>query len=99
MSQLETFNMASGSLALVLEPVATWDQFPELAQQWAAKLNAETLSTPIITANECLLPVKIEEGSFWITYDNWQEGIQLEPQENKFNHIVLSLQKRLRNDI
>ncbi len=96
-SQFETGNMASGGLALVLEPVAQWEQFPDLAKKWVAILNAEAASTPIISENECLLAVRIDGADFWITYDDWQECIQLEPQEKEFNHIVLALQKRLRN--
>lgn len=78
-----------------MEPVAEWVQFPELARKWAAILNAETVSAPVVAIDECLLDVTIDCGEFWITYDNWQHGIQLEPKEKESNHIVLSLQKRL----
>ncbi|MDW5441151.1 hypothetical protein [Polaromonas sp. SM01] len=99
MKQFETSDMASGGLALVLEPVADGVQFPELARKWAEILNAETVSAPVVTLDGCLLDVKIDGGEFWITYDIWQHGIHLEPKDKESNRIVLSLQKQLQRGL
>lgn len=90
--------MASGGLALVLEPQATWEQFPAKTEQWIERLKAKVLAAPVISADECLVEVMVSEGKFWMTYDDFQSNIQLEPVEPRFNHIILTLQKALRND-
>ena len=99
MKQFDTVEMASGGLALVLEPNSAWEDFPSLSKKWAAQLNAKLLSEPILSADECMLEVGISGGKFWITYDDYQSSIQLEPKENRFNDIVLQLQRDLRNDL
>jgi hypothetical protein len=98
MKQFDTVDMASGGLALVLEPQASWAQFPAESQKWMVRLKAEALSAPVIGCDECLVEIKVSEGSFWITYDDFQSNIQLEPMEPTFNHIILALQKELRNE-
>jgi hypothetical protein len=98
MTQFATANMASGGLALVLEPKATWAQFPAKTEKWIERLKAEVLSAPVISADECLVEVRVAEGKFWMTYDDFQSSIQLEPVEPRFNHIILTLQKALRNE-
>tara|TARA_R110002124_G_scaffold237792_1_gene403072 strand:- start:5370 stop:5660 length:291 start_codon:yes stop_codon:yes gene_type:complete len=96
MKLLDTIEMASGGIALVLEPRATWEDFPEYANAWSKKLGATNVSKPIISADECLLEVEIDGGLFWISYDDFQASIQLEPKDKKYNEIVLSLRSRLR---
>lgn len=98
MTQFDTVDMASGGLALVLEPKATWAQFAAITEKWIERLKAEVLSAPVISADECLVEVKVSEGKFWMTYDDFQSNIQLEPLEPRFNHVILALQKVLRND-
>ena len=97
MTQFETVDMASGGLALVLEPKATWEQFPSKTEKWIERLKAKVLAAPVISADECLVTVMVSEGTFWMTYDDFQSNIQLEPVEPSFNHIILTLQKVLRN--
>ncbi|MDO8651013.1 MAG: hypothetical protein Q7R66_02350 [Undibacterium sp.] len=98
MKQFDTVEMASGGLALVLEPISAWEQFPAFAKTWSTKLNCKELSGPIITVDECLLEVEILGGEFYITYDDFQSSIQLEPREVAFNDIILKLQMDLKND-
>ena len=98
MTQFDTVDMASGGLALVLEPKATWAQFPAKTKKWIGRLKAEVLSAPVISADECLVEVRVSDGRFWMTYDDFQSNIQLEPVEPRFNHIILNLQKALRNE-
>ncbi len=99
MTQFATVDMASGGLALVLEPKATWAQFPAKTEKWIDRLKAEVLSAPVISADECLVEVRVSDGRFWMTYDDFQSNIQLEPVEPRFNHIILNLQKALRNEL
>jgi hypothetical protein len=99
MKQFDIVDMASGGLALVLEPASTWEQFSALSKKWAARLNARQISEPIVGFGECVWEVQIAGGEFWITYDDFQENIQLEPMEVIFNDIVLALQSELRNDL
>lgn len=98
MARFDIQKMASGGFALILEPHSRWEQFPEYSEKWIRELNAHILSAPIVSVDECLVEVRIESGYFWITYDDFQSAIHLEPQEIKYNDIVLSLQKRLRGN-
>ena len=93
MKQFDTVEMANGGVALVLEPTASREKFLALSQKWVALLNAMPLATPIMSADECLVEVKIADGEFCITYDDFQRSIQLEPKEAIFNRIILELQK------
>lgn len=95
MEQFEVAQMASGGLALVLEPSCTWEEFPALSKKWISRLNARELSKPIITFDECLVEVEISDGRFWITYDDFQSSIQLEPKKPEFNEIVTTLHAKL----
>ena len=70
--------MHSGGLTLILDPKSTWSKFPKRSRFWASKLEAEINGEPIITIDECLLEVKIDGGVFWITYDDFQNSIQLD---------------------
>jgi hypothetical protein len=98
MEQFNAVQMANGGLALVLEPSSTWEEFPVLSKKWISKLNAHVLSKPTITVDECLVEVEISGGKFWITYDDFQSSIQLEPKEPELNEIVIKLQDKLRNE-
>ena len=98
MSRFDIQKMASGGLALVLEPRSKWSQFPKYSEKWIKKLNGHALGKPVISADECLVEVRIDNGDFWITYDDFQSSIQLEPKDIKYNDIILSLQKRLRGN-
>jgi hypothetical protein len=91
----KTNEMHSGGLALILDSKATWDEFPKRSKFWADKLGAVIIGDSIITVDECILEVKIDGGFFWITYDDFQSSIQLEPKEPEFNKIVLSIQSKL----
>jgi hypothetical protein len=95
MEQFDTTQMANGGLALVLEPSSTWEDFPALSKKWISRLNAHVLSTPNISVDECLIEVEISGGKFWITYDDFQSGIQLEPKQPEFNGIVARLRDEL----
>ncbi len=95
MNKFEIDEMASGGFALILEPVASWELFSVLSKKWIKKLNAKSIGKPIISANECLIEVKIDEGDFWITYDDFQSAIHLEPKDKKYNNIVLAIQREL----
>ena len=97
MNQFETVEMASGGLALVLEPSAKWSDFAKHAITWSRKLKAKQLNNAVITAYECLQEVEIEGRQFWITYDDFQSSIQLEPAKNFSNGIILSIQKMLKS--
>jgi len=90
--------MASGGFALILEPHSRWEQFPKYSEKWIKELNAQILSAPVISVDECLVEVRIDGGDFWISYDDFQSAIHLEPKEIKYNDIVLSLQKQLREN-
>lgn len=96
MQSFETGKMVSGSLFLVLQEKVRWEDFPDLSKEWSKRLGAQTLSPPIISVDECLLEVKIDEGNFWITYDDFQSAIHLEPKENGYDEIIQSLQAKLR---
>lgn len=96
-AQFDTVEMESGSLALVLEPKAAWGEFPAYSKIWVTRLGAKPISEPIVTVDECILGVKIQDGEFWITYDDFQSSIQLEPREPSYNRIIIALQKQLRN--
>lgn len=99
MEQFDTVEMASGGLALVLEARSSWEEFSSYLKKWVAQLNAKQISEPVINVDECLAEVEILDGRFWITYDDFQGGIQLEPMEDSFNIIVIKLQKELRGDL
>lgn len=92
----KTGQMANGALFLVLQSKACWEDFADLSQTWAARIGAEVIAEPAIGVDECLLAVKLGgEGLFWITYDDFQAGIHLEPQGVGYHEIVLVLQARL----
>lgn len=91
----KTTKMHSGGVALILDPKSTWSKFSKHSRFWASKLGAEIIGEPVITVDECILEVKIDGGFFWITYDNFQSSIQLEPKEPEFNEIVLNIQSKL----
>ena len=57
------------------------------------------MGDPIISNDECLLEVKIHGGFFWITYDDFQSSIQIEPQKPEYNEIILNIQSQLNNSI
>lgn len=95
MEQFRTIEMANGGIALVLEPAATWAQFPEFSKKWISRLNASAKSKPVITCDECLVEIEVGGGRFWITYDDFQSSIQLEPKEPGFNPIVIRLRDEL----
>jgi hypothetical protein len=96
MQSFETGKMISGALFLVLQNKIRWEDFPDLSKEWSRRLGARTISEPIISVDECLLGVKIGEGSFWITYDDFQSAIHLEPKANGYDEIINSLQAKLR---
>lgn len=87
--------MPSGGLALILDPKSNWLKFHVRSKYWAKKLGAEVIDDPVITTDECILEVKIESGYFWITYDDFQSSIQLEPKEPEYNEIILNIQLKL----
>lgn len=99
MKQFDVTEMASGGKALILEPVATWEKFPMFSKKWVKLLNAKELSKSVISFDECLQEVEIRGGKFWITYDDFQSSIQLEPKDSDFNYVVIELQMELRNDL
>lgn|SRR3990167_2629891 len=96
MKNFESGKLNTGALFLVLQTNVCWEDFRDLSSKWAAKLEATILSEPLITFDECLLEVKIGEGTFWITYDDFQAGIHLEPRSTGYDNVVLSLQEKLR---
>lgn len=96
MTSFDTVDMASGGIALILESSAEWEEFPNYAKKWVDKLGAKAISKPVISVDECLLEVEVDCGFFWLTYDDFQASIQLEPQSNAYNEIVLSIKKRLK---
>jgi hypothetical protein len=98
MYQFDTVKMASGGLALVLEMSSTWDAFPAHAEKWKRRLNAKSLSQIVITVDACIAEVAVADGEFWITYDDFQSSIQLEPKNPRYNNIVAQLQAELRHD-
>lgn len=87
--------MASGGLALVLEATSTWNEFPAHAEKWTRRLNAKSLSKPVVTFDECMAEIALSDGKFWITYDDFQSSIQLEPKEPRYNNIVIQIQAEL----
>jgi len=97
MDQFDTVKMASGGLALILESSSTWDDFAAHAEKWKRRLNAKSLSKMVITFDECLAEVAVADGEFWITYDDFQGSIQLEPKSPRYNGIVAQLQAELRH--
>lgn len=97
MDQFDTVKMASGGLALVLEPSLTSDELPAHAEKWKRRLNAKFLSKIVITFDECIAEVAVADGEFWITYDDFQSSIQLEPKNPCYNNIVAQLQADLRH--
>lgn len=97
MDQFDTVKMASGGLALVLEPSSTWDEFPAHVEKWKRRLNAKSLSKMVITFDECIADVALAGSEFWITYDDFQSSIQLEPKNPSYNDIVAQLQAELRH--
>jgi hypothetical protein len=97
MDQFDTVKMASGGLALVLEPLSTWDEFAAHAEKWKQRLNAKFLSKMVITFDECIAEIVVADGEFWITYDDFQSSIQLEPKNPRYNNIVTQLQAELRH--
>jgi len=96
MDQFDTLKMASGGLALVLEPSSTWGEFPAHVEKWKRRLGATSLSKAVITFDECIAEVAVADGEFWITYDDFQSSIQLEPKKPRYNNIVSQLQAELR---
>ncbi len=97
MKNFDLIEMASGGLALVLEYPAVWDDFLHLSVKWAGKLKGKIVGEPIISVDECLLEVNIRGGSFWISYDDWQSALHLEPKSKEYNTIILELRKELQN--
>jgi hypothetical protein len=95
MKQFDIVRMASGGLALVLEATSTWDEFPAYAEKWTRQLNAKSLSKPVVTFDECMAEIALSDGKFWITYDDFQASIQLEPTDSRYNNIVIQLQAEL----
>ena len=81
MKRFDIQNMASGGISLVLEPKASWEEFPQYAEHWANRLDAQKLADAVVTADECLLEVLVRGCRFWITYDDFQASIHLEPQD------------------
>jgi hypothetical protein len=67
MDQFDTVKMASGGLALVLEPSSTWGEFPAHVEKWKRRLGAMSLSKAVITFDECIAEVAVADGVFWIT--------------------------------
>ena len=96
MARFDTLDMASGGLALVLEPHASWEQFTDYSEDWISRLNATVLVPPITSFDECLVEVRIGSGDFWITYDDFQAAIHLEAKELQYNSTILALQQQLR---
>lgn len=91
----KTTKMHSGAAALILDPKSNWFKFPQRSKYWVKKLEAEIIGEPVITIDECILEVKINGGFFWISYDDIQSSIQLEPKEPKYNEIILNIQSKL----
>lgn len=95
MEQFKTVEMASGGLALVLEPHATWEEFPILSKRWISRLGARLKTKPVMTCDECLVEVEVSGELFWITYDDFQSSIQLESKNPKNNQLVIRLREEL----
>lgn len=98
MQNFEIGKMNSGSLYLILQREANWEDFADLSNEWARKLGAKAIAKPVISFDECLLEVKIGEGLFWITYDEYQNSIHLEPKLMGYDNIILALQEKLRKN-
>jgi hypothetical protein len=97
MHQFDVVKTTSGGLALVLEAASTWSEFAAYAEKWKLRLNAKALPKAIVTFDECIAEVAISGGEFWITYDDFQSSIQLEPKDPRSNNIVMRLQAELQH--
>jgi hypothetical protein len=62
MDQFDVVKMANGGFALVLETTSTWEEFPAYAEKWRVRLNAKSLSKPVVTFDECVAEVAISGG-------------------------------------
>jgi hypothetical protein len=96
MKNFEIIKMANGALTLCLQSNITWSEFPQLSKEWAKALNAKCINNPIISFDECILEVEIEKSLFLITYDDFQEGLHLEPKSKTSDNIIIKIQKSLK---
>jgi len=82
--------MASGSLSIVLEESMSWAKFQERSKKWIKKLNA-TLIEEVDSFDERLRIVLIDGNKYWISYDDFQRSITLEPQNDISDEIIKAI--------
>ena len=86
--------MFSGSLSIVLQEPASWEGFETNAIAWINKLGA-TLIGKADTVDERVWSIEYKGKSFWISYDDWQSLITLEPKEQVKDEEILKIAKEI----
>ncbi len=71
--------MASGSLCVVLQEEASWDSFGQDASEWIKRIGAK-LICKADTVDERVWVIEYSGIPFWISYDDFQSSITLEPK-------------------
>ncbi len=71
--------MASGSLYIVLQEEASWDSFGQDASKWIKRIGAKLINKAD-SIDERVWEVEYSGISFWISYDDYQSSITLEPK-------------------
>lgn len=81
-------------ICLVLEKKSSWDDFPFYLDKWRKLLSFEVLNE-VNSVDERIAQVKLDNKMFWITYDDFQSSIQLEPCEGNEDEYLRKLAKLL----
>jgi hypothetical protein len=71
--------MASGSLYIVLQEEASWDSFDQDASKWIKRIGAKLINKAD-SVDERVWEVEYSGIPFWISYDDFQSSITLEPK-------------------
>ena len=86
--------MASGGIALTLDPNVTWEMYPEHSRKWIKILKAK-VENEADTVCERIKVIIIAGHQFWLSFDDYEGGLHLEPHKNESNDLVIELQKKL----
>ena len=87
--------MASGSLCVVLQEKASWDSFGQDASEWIKRIGAKIIFKAD-TVDERVWEIEYSGFTFWISYDDFQSSITLEPKldlpDSMIEQIVVEIE-------
>lgn len=94
LEKLELQPMASGGTALLLTQQVAWKDFPQYVRDISILLCVPP-AEPIRSVDVQIATLEIDGQRFWLAWDEWFDGVALEPQSDLAAALIADLRERL----